>query len=68
MAKEKSLCTIAFPVISTRVYRFFKKAAAKIAVSTVKKFIKENPRVFQEIIFVLFDKENYQIYEELLRF
>jgi len=66
LAKEKLLCTVAFPAISTGVYRFPKKEAAKIAINTVKKFIEDNPEAFQEIVFVLFNQENYQIYDDFL--
>ncbi len=66
LAKEKLLRTVAFPAISTGVYGFPKKEAAKIAINTVKKFIEDNPEVFQEIVFVLFNQENYQIYDDFL--
>lgn len=66
LAKEKLLRTVAFPAISTGIYKFPKTEAAKIAVNTVKMFIEDNPKIFQEIIFVLFNQENYQIYDDLL--
>ncbi|MFC4263673.1 O-acetyl-ADP-ribose deacetylase [Ferruginibacter yonginensis] len=50
--------TIAFPSISTGVYRFPKDEAAKIAVDAVYKFI-SNTSLINEVIFVCFDDENY---------
>jgi O-acetyl-ADP-ribose deacetylase (regulator of RNase III) len=57
--------TIAFPNISTGVYRFPKTLAAEIAVRTVKDFLLENPSM-DEVIFVCFDDENYQLYQKIL--
>lgn len=65
-AKEKGLKTIAFPAISTGVFRYPKDEAAKIAISSVKEYIKNNPMAFDEIIFVLYDELNFNIYHDLL--
>lgn len=61
IAKENDLKTIAFPNISTGIYRFPKQLAAEIAIKTVK----ENP-ILEKVIFVCFDEENYEIYREIL--
>lgn len=57
--------TIAFPNISTGVYGYPKSAAAKIAMSSVKEFLTENTTI-EKVIFVCFDMENKQLYENLL--
>lgn len=44
-AKENNLRTIAFPCISTGIYGYPQKPAAKVALSTVKKFLLENKDV-----------------------
>jgi O-acetyl-ADP-ribose deacetylase (regulator of RNase III) len=62
LAKESNLKTIAFPNISTGIYKFPKQLAAEIAVQTVSKNIG-----LDKIIFVCFDQENYNIYKELLK-
>ena len=64
VAKEHGVKTIAFPCISTGVYRFPKDQAARIAVTTVRECIKEMPE-FEKIIFVCFSDEDYQIYQSL---
>lgn len=64
LAKKYQLKRIAFPNISTGVYRFPKERAAEIAIKTVKDFLKESHDM--EVIFVCFDEENYQIYQRFL--
>jgi len=66
LAAEHGVKTIAFPCISTGVYRFPKDKAAEIAVATVREFIKENPEALNEIRFVTFGELDYNIYTELL--
>ena len=61
LAKENGLKSIAFPNISTGIYRFPKQVAAEIAIKTVK----SNP-FLEKVIFVCFDDENYKIYKKLL--
>lgn len=65
LAKEKKLKTIAFPNISTGVYRFPKQLAAEIALKTVSSFL-EDDDWFEEITFCVYDDENYEIYQKLL--
>lgn len=63
LAKENNLHSIAFPCISTGIYRFPKQAAAEVALSTIK-----STPILDEIIFVCFDNENYTIYKNLLSY
>lgn len=65
LAVENEIKTIAFPNISTGVYRFPKPKAAEIAIREVSSFLRRNRR-FRKVIFVVFDEENYQIYREKL--
>ena len=67
LACEHSLKTIAFPCISTGIYRFPKKRAAETAVATARKFIKENPAALDKIRFITFGEEDYNIYKDLLQ-
>jgi O-acetyl-ADP-ribose deacetylase (regulator of RNase III) len=63
LADEQGLKSIAFPNISTGVYRFPKEKAAEIAVDAVKNF----PAKFvEEVTFVCFDEENFEIYKRRL--
>ncbi|MFL9833997.1 O-acetyl-ADP-ribose deacetylase [Chryseobacterium terrae] len=63
LAESLDVKTIAFPNISTGVYRFPKELAGKIAVETIKNFQSE---MIEKIIFVCFDDENEEIYKKLL--
>jgi O-acetyl-ADP-ribose deacetylase (regulator of RNase III) len=65
IAAANGVETIAFPNISTGVYRFPKQPAAKIAVKTVDDFLHTNQYV-KEVVFICFDDENYKLYEQLL--
>lgn len=66
LAAEHDAKTIAFPCISTGVYRFPKERAAEIAVRQTKEFLSNNQSI-EGVTFACFDDENFRIYEELLR-
>jgi O-acetyl-ADP-ribose deacetylase (regulator of RNase III) len=63
LAAEKACVSIAFPCISTGVYRFPKTAAAEIAVSTVLDWHGEFPR---KIIFCCFGETDASIYRDVI--
>ncbi|OKP95505.1 O-acetyl-ADP-ribose deacetylase [Paenibacillus sp. P46E] len=53
--------SIAFPNISTGIYRFPKELAADIALQAVAGFLQQRTGL-EEIIFVCYDDENYNLY------
>ena len=63
LAKIKGIRKIAFPSISTGIYRFPVEEGAEIALNTAIKFLDENPNTFDLILWVL-DEKTYVIYEE----
>ena len=65
LAVENGVKTIAFPAISTGVYRFPLERAAKIAVTEVKKFLVKNESI-EKVIFVCFDEETFEFYKKLV--
>ena len=65
LAVENKIKTIAFPCISTGVYRFPKERAANIAITQIKDFLMTNKTV-ESVAFVCFDEENLKVYERLL--
>jgi O-acetyl-ADP-ribose deacetylase (regulator of RNase III) len=67
LAIENHIKSIAFPNISTGIYHFPKDKAAEIAIKTVKGFLSNYPQI-DKVIFVCFDEENFNIYEQLLSF
>ncbi|MBQ8167539.1 MAG: O-acetyl-ADP-ribose deacetylase [Lachnospiraceae bacterium] len=64
LAIDNNIRTIAFPSISTGVYRFPVDKAAKIAVATVRKFLEENLDKIDLVQWVLFDEKTYAVYEK----
>lgn len=66
IANELKLQSIAFPNISTGIYHFPKEAAATIAVATVKEFMQQDNQHLQTILFVCFDEEIFNYYQQLL--
>lgn len=66
LAQESLLESIAFPNISTGIYRFPKDKAAEIAINTVQSFLKTS-NIIKKVTFVCFDSENYYIYNLRLK-
>lgn len=66
MCKENGLKSVAFCCISTGVFRFPNKRAAEIAVSTVEKWIADNPGCMERVIFNVFKDEDKKYYEALV--
>ncbi|MBF0105751.1 MAG: O-acetyl-ADP-ribose deacetylase [Deltaproteobacteria bacterium] len=61
IAENKGLHSIAFPAISTGVYRFPLERATKIAIKTCKDFLKTSVHV-KQICLVCFDMQALNIY------
>ena len=66
LAAENTLESVAFCCISTGEFHFPNELAARIAVATVKEFLKE-PTSIKKVIFNVFKDLDKTIYEELLR-
>ncbi|MFD0893382.1 O-acetyl-ADP-ribose deacetylase [Luteolibacter ambystomatis] len=62
---EHGLKSIAFPGISTGIYRFPADLAARIAVETVRAFLTENHAVI-DVIFCCFSERDLALYRDLL--
>lgn len=62
-AIENNIRTIAFPCISTGVFRFPKNEAGQIAIKTVDNFISQNRNKLEKVIFSLYSDEDVMIYE-----
>jgi O-acetyl-ADP-ribose deacetylase (regulator of RNase III) len=65
VAVENGMRTVAFPNISTGVYRFPKEQAADIAISAVRRFL-EKESSLEKVIFCCFDAENLALYQARL--
>ena len=63
LAEEHAVRTIAFPNISTGIYRYPKELAAQVAIETISNYESES---LEKVIFVCFDQQNFEIYHNLL--
>ncbi|MEA4853126.1 MAG: O-acetyl-ADP-ribose deacetylase [Christensenella sp.] len=66
LAAEHSIQTLAFPSISTGVYRFPPEKAARIAVNTIFSCMKEYPGI-KEVKMVCFDDRTKEAYDRALQ-
>ena len=67
LASDNKLGSISFPSISTGAYGYPVDEAARIAVSTIVSFLKEQTTSLKEVVFVLFDSRTYQSYRSALQ-
>lgn len=66
LAEEYGIKTVAFPAISTGVYRFPLEKATEIAVREATEFLRKNEWM-EKITFVCFLDEAYRTYQRVLR-
>ncbi|GGJ24129.1 O-acetyl-ADP-ribose deacetylase [Deinococcus roseus] len=66
LAEKHGLKTIAFPAISTGIYRFPLERATQIAIATVKTFLEEHS-IPEQVTFVCFSAHDFQVYQRLLQ-
>jgi O-acetyl-ADP-ribose deacetylase (regulator of RNase III) len=62
LAASQRLASIAFPSISTGAYRFPVERAARIALGTVRDFLRDEPHDLVEVRFVLFTDADLRVY------
>jgi len=65
IASQNNITSLAFPCISTGVYRFPPRQAAQIALETVRAGLQMFPDI-KKVIFVCYSAEDFKIYQELL--
>jgi O-acetyl-ADP-ribose deacetylase (regulator of RNase III) len=63
LAVSEGLKTIAFPSISTGAYGYPTEKASRVALTTVKEFLEKEGNI-SKVIFVLFTKNDLEIYKE----
>lgn len=66
LAIDRGIRSVAFPSISTGVYSYPLDDAADIAVHAVSEFLKSNPNVVDEVIWVLFNARTKAAYDKAL--
>lgn len=65
-AAEIGARTVAFPAISTGIFHYPREDAARVAVSTIRKFLTQSDHGINEVILVAYDSEQLAIYERFL--
>lgn len=66
LASEKGLRSVAFPSVSTGIYGYPVREAARVALGAVAAFLAEVAAGPERIRFVLFDEETFRAYEDAL--
>jgi O-acetyl-ADP-ribose deacetylase len=66
LAAEHGIKTVAFPSISTGVYRYPIAKACRIALTQTRDFLAENPAI-EKVTFVCFSAADREIYEAAFR-
>ena len=66
LAAGHGLRTIAFPAISTGVYRFPLERAARIAIRETRQVLHAHPDAFARVVFVCFDRTTLNVYQKAL--
>jgi O-acetyl-ADP-ribose deacetylase (regulator of RNase III) len=61
LAEKYKLKSVAFPSISTGVYRFPTERASRIALETVGEYLKKS-REIERVVFVCYSKEDLKVY------
>jgi O-acetyl-ADP-ribose deacetylase (regulator of RNase III) len=64
LAAEHALRSVAFPAISTGIYRFPADLAARIAVGTVTAEVASLPRAFERVVFCCFSEDSAQHHQD----
>lgn len=66
LAARHHLHSVAFPGISTGVYRYPKKEAAEIAIAAIDDWFNQNKEYGMRVVIVNFCKEDWLVYQEVL--
>ena len=66
LAKENDCHSIAFPLISSGIYRYPKKQAWKIAIQSCRDFLDDNPDWDIKIIFAVISDESRHLGESIM--
>jgi len=66
LCTQHKISSIAFPSISTGVYGYPVEEASRIALDTVKEYLKGHPEI-KLVRFVLFDNKTFKVYEDALK-
>ena len=66
LAAEVGATSVSYPSISTGVYAYPLRDAARIAIDTVRDLLETEPGSIQRVTFVLFSRDTYDVFEAAL--
>lgn len=66
LAEQNDVKSIAFPSISTGAYGFPIESASKIAIQTVRGYLKTTNAI-ERVVFVCYSQEDYETYQKTVR-
>ena len=66
LAAEQGARTVTLPAISCGIYGYPLDKAARIAIDTVRDVLATEPGPIEEVTFVLFSQDTYDVFEEAL--
>ena len=66
LASDKGLKSLAFPAISTGIYGYPLKDAARVALTTILDYLAQHPEI-ELVRCVLFGRAAYEVYEKVLK-
>jgi O-acetyl-ADP-ribose deacetylase (regulator of RNase III) len=66
LCTQNKISSIAFPSISTGIYGYPLEEASRIALRTVRDYLKDHPEI-KLVRFVLFDSKTFDVYKESLK-
>jgi len=66
LAEQNGVKSIAFPSISTGAYGFPIESASKIAIQTVRSYLKTTNAI-ERVVFVCYSQEDYETYQKIGR-
>ncbi len=66
LCSQNRISSIAFPSISTGVYGYPVEEASRVALKTVRDYLKDHPEI-KLVRFVLFDSKTFELYQEALK-
>lgn len=66
IAKDNGLKSVAFPAISTAIFGYDINEATPIALKAIQDFVIKNPKVFDEIRFVVFSDKDFAVYQKCM--
>ena len=66
LASQNGIKTLAFPCVSTGIYRFPAKLASEVACDSVRKYLDKNKGALERVVFVTYEPKDRAAYNEML--